>query len=225
VSATDPIRVVVADDQPLLRAGIVAILDTQEDLVVVGEADDGAHAVRLVRELEPAVVLMDVQMPHVDGIEATRQLADSSARIVMLTTFDLDRYVYDAMTAGAAGFLLKDTRPESLVQAVRAAARGEALLAPQVTRRLVEEFVSRPGPGAVDDQRLSPLTPREREVLTEMGRGLSNSEIAAGMFLSEATVRTHVTRVFAKLRLRDRAQAVVVAYECGLVRPGHQSSP
>ena len=220
MNAARPVRVVVADDQPLLRAGIVAILATQDDLVVVGEADDGAHAVRLVRDLEPDVVLMDVQMPHVDGIEATRQLAESGARIVMLTTFDLDRYVYDAMTAGAAGFLLKDTRPESLVQAVRAAARGESLLAPQVTRRLVEEFVNRPAPGAVDAQRLAPLTPREREVLTEIGKGLSNSEIAAGLFVSEATVRTHVTRVFAKLRLRDRAQAVVVAYECGLVRVG-----
>jgi DNA-binding NarL/FixJ family response regulator len=217
---TGPIRVVVADDQPLLRAGIVAILDTQDDLVVVGEADDGAHAVRLVRELEPDVVLMDVQMPHVDGIEATRQLVDSASRIVMLTTFDLDRYVYDAMTAGAAGFLLKDTRPESLVQAVRAAVRGEALLAPQVTRRLVEEFVHRPAPGAVNDERLTALTPREREVLTEIGRGRSNSEIAAAFFLSEATVRTHVTRVFAKMRLRDRSQAVVLAYECGLVRAG-----
>jgi DNA-binding NarL/FixJ family response regulator len=214
------IRVVVADDQPLLRAGIVAILDMQEDLEVVGEADDGAHAVRLVRELEPDVVLMDVQMPHVDGIEATRQLAGSTARIVMLTTFDLDRYVYDAMTAGAAGFLLKDTRPESLVQSVRAAARGEALLAPQVTRRLVEEFVRRPAPGAVNDQRLAGLTPREREVLTEIGRGQSNAEIAAALFLSQATVRTHVTRVFAKMRLRDRSQAVVLAYECGLVRAG-----
>jgi DNA-binding NarL/FixJ family response regulator len=220
MSTTAPIRVVVADDQPLLRAGIVAILDTQDDLSVVGEADDGAHAVRLVRELEPDVVLMDVQMPHVDGIEATRQLADSGARIVMLTTFDLDRYVYDAMRAGAAGFLLKDTRPESLVEAVRAAARGEALLAPQVTRRLVEEFVSRPAPGAVDDGRLSPLTPREREVLTEIGRGRPNAEIAAALFLSEATVRTHVTRVFAKMQLRDRSQAVVLAYECGLVRAG-----
>jgi DNA-binding NarL/FixJ family response regulator len=220
MSTTAPIRVVVADDQPLLRAGIVAILDTQDDLSVVGEADDGAHAVRLVRELEPDVVLMDVQMPHVDGIEATRQLADSGARIVMLTTFDLDRYVYDAMRAGAAGFLLKDTRPESLVEAVRATARGEALLAPQVTRRLVEEFVSRPAPGAVDDGRLSPLTPREREVLTEIGRGRPNAEIAAALFLSEATVRTHVTRVFAKMQLRDRSQAVVLAYECGLVRAG-----
>ena len=220
MSAVKPIRVVVADDQPLLRAGIVAILDTQDDLSVVGEADDGAHAVRVVRELEPDVVLMDVQMPNVDGIEATRQLADSGARIVMLTTFDLDRYVYDAMRAGAAGFLLKDTRPESLVEAVRAAVRGEALLAPQVTRRLVEEFVSRPAPGAIDDQRLSPLTPREREVLTEIGRGRPNAEIAATLFLSEATVRTHVTRVFAKMRLRDRSQAVVLAYECGLVRVG-----
>lgn len=213
------IRVLVADDQPLLRAGIVAILDSQDDLVVVGEADDGAAAVRMVRDLHPDVVLMDVQMPHVDGIEATRQLAGSAARIVMLTTFDLDRYVYDAMRAGAAGFLLKDTRPESLVQAVRGAAAGEALLAPQVTRRLIEEYVHRPAPGA-DDQRLGSLTPREREVLAEIGRGRSNTEIAATMFLSEATVRTHVTRVFAKTQVRDRAQAVVLAYECGLVRAG-----
>ena len=216
------IRLVVADDQPLLRTGIVAIMDLQDDLEVVAEAEDGRQAVSLVHELRPDVVLMDVQMPTLDGIEATRQLvADGTpARILMLTTFDLDRYVYAAMKAGAAGFLLKDATPESLTSAVRAAARGESLLAPQVTRRLIEEFVRRPEPGHVAENRLVELTPREREILTAMGRGLSNSEIAGRHFLSEATVRTHVTRIFAKLHLRDRAQAVVMAYECGLVHPG-----
>jgi DNA-binding NarL/FixJ family response regulator len=214
------IRVVVADDQGLVRAGLCSILSMQPDIEVVGEAADGAEAVRRVRELEPDVVLMDIRMPGTDGIEATTQLAGGSARILVLTTFDLDEYVYAAMKAGASGFLLKDAPPESLVAAVHAAARGDALLAPEITRRLVEEFVRRPPPGSGVPEQLTRLTPREREVLVEMGRGRSNAEIAGTLFLSEATVKTHVTRVLTKLHLRDRAQAVVLAYESGLVRPG-----
>jgi DNA-binding NarL/FixJ family response regulator len=214
------IRVVVVDDQGMVRAGLAAILDTQDDIEVVGQAEDGVAAVRLVPQVRPDVVLMDVRMPGTDGIEATRPLAGSSARILMLTTFDMDEYVYAAMKAGACGFLLKDAPPESLIDAVRAAARGDALLAPAITRRLVEEFVRRPAPGSGDATRLSPLTAREREVLAEVARGRSNAEIAARLFLSEATVKTHVTRTLTKLRLRDRAQAVVLAYESGLVRPG-----
>jgi DNA-binding NarL/FixJ family response regulator len=214
------IRVVVADDQGLVRAGLCSILATQPDIEVVGEAADGAEAVRRVRELEPDVVLMDIRMPGTDGIEATAQLAGASARVLVLTTFDLDEYVYAAMKAGASGFLLKDAPPESLVAAVHAAARGDALLAPEITRRLVEEFVRRPLPGSGRPEALSRLTPRECEVLVEMGRGRSNAEIAGSLFLSEATVKTHVTRVLTKLHLRDRAQAVVLAYETGLVRPG-----
>jgi DNA-binding NarL/FixJ family response regulator len=214
------IRVVVVDDQGMVRAGLAGILDTQEDIEVVGQAGDGVAAVRLVQQVRPDVVLMDVRMPGTDGIEATRRLAGSSARILMLTTFDMDEYVYAAMKAGACGFLLKDAPAESLIDAVRGAARGDALLAPAITRRLVEEFVRRPAPGSGDATRLAPLTAREREVLAEVARGRSNAEIAARLFLSEATVKTHVTRTLTKLRLRDRAQAVVLAYESGLVRPG-----
>jgi DNA-binding NarL/FixJ family response regulator len=214
------IRVVVVDDQPLVRAGLVTILGTAGDIEVVGEADDGESGVALVRELAPDVVLMDVRMPRLDGIEATRRLRDTSARIVVLTTFDLDEHVYAALRAGASGFLLKDAPPEALVEAVRASARGDALLAPAIVKRLVEEFVSGPPPGGGRPERLEVLTAREVEVLTEIARGLSNAEIAARLFLSEATVKTHVNRLLTKLRLRDRAQAVVVAYESGLVRPG-----
>ena len=214
------ISVVVADDQRLVRAGLVSILRTQPDMTVVGEAGDGAEAVRVVRDLDPDVALMDVRMPEVDGIEATRRLADTRSAILMLTTFDMDEYVYAAMQAGACGFLLKDGLPEALVDAVRAAARGDALLAPAITRRLVEEFVRRPAPGTGRPEVLARLTDRESEVLVEMARGRSNAEIAARLFLSEATVKTHVTRTLTKLGLRDRAQAVVLAYECGLVRPG-----
>lgn len=214
------IRVVVADDQGLVRAGLCSILATQPDIEVVGQAADGDEAVRVVREAGPDVVLMDVRMPGTDGIEAARRLAGSSARILMLTTFDMDEYVYAAMKAGACGFLLKDAPPESLVEAVRAAARGDALLAPAITRRLVEEFVRRPAPGSTSPEALAPLTPRERDVLAEVARGHSNAEIAGRLYLSEATVKTHVTRMLTKLHLRDRAQAVVLAYESGLVRPG-----
>ena len=214
------IRVVVADDQGLVRAGLCSILATQPDIDVVAQAADGDEAVRVVRETSPDVVLMDVRMPGTDGIEAATRLAGTSSRILMLTTFDLDEYVYAALKAGASGFLLKDAPPESLVEAVRAVARGDALLAPAITRRLVEEFVRRPAPGSTTPEALAPLTPRERDVLAEVARGFSNREIAGRLFLSEATVKTHVTRMLTKLHLRDRAQAVVLAYESGLVRPG-----
>jgi DNA-binding NarL/FixJ family response regulator len=214
------IRVVVADDQRLVRAGVASILATQPDLEVVGEAEDGAGAVRVVRETAPDVVLMDVRMPGTDGIEATRQLGDHEARVLMLTTFDLDAHVYAALKAGASGFLLKDAPPEALLDAVRGVARGDALLAPAVTSRLIEQFVRGPAPGTDRPEELVALTPRELEVLVEMASGRSNTEIARRLYLSEATVKTHVTRVITKLGLRDRVQAVVLAYETGLVRPG-----
>ncbi len=216
------IRVLVADDQTLVRAGFRAILEVQDDLEVVGEAEDGDEAVALARELRPDVVLMDIRMPGVDGIEATRRLIrDGDApRILMLTTFDLDEYVYEAMKAGASGFLLKDAPRDQLVGAVRTVAAGDALLAPALVRRLIEDFVRRPAPGARPPAELDDLTEREREVLTLIARGLANAEIAARLFVSEATVRTHVTHILAKLGLRDRVQAVVLAYETGLVQPG-----
>jgi DNA-binding NarL/FixJ family response regulator len=221
------IRVLVADDQALVRAGFRAILEAQDDLEVVGEAADGAEAVAMGRELGPDVVLMDVRMPGVDGIEATRLLLrdGDGPRVLMLTTFDLDEYVYRAMKAGASGFLLKDAPREQLVSGVRTVAAGDALLAPPLVRRLVEDFVRRPAPGAQPPVELEELTERELEVLTLISRGLSNSEIATRLFLSEATVRTHVTHILAKLGLRDRVQAVVIGYETGLVRPGDPSEP
>jgi DNA-binding NarL/FixJ family response regulator len=215
-----PLRVVVVDDQRLVRAGLTSLLSTQADLQVVAEAGDGDEAVRVVRETNPDVVLMDVQMPGTDGIEAASRLVDHPCQVVMLTTFDLDDHVYAAMKAGAAGFLLKDAPPEALVEAVRAAARGDGPLAPAITHRLIAEMVRRPPPGRSPAE-LDVLTPRERDVLSQMARGRSNAEIALHLFLSEATVKTHVTRILTKLRLRDRSQAVVLAYECGLVRPGH----
>jgi DNA-binding NarL/FixJ family response regulator len=216
------IRVLVADDQALVRAGFRAILEGQDDLDVVGEADDGATAVALARELRPDVVLMDIRMPGLDGIEATRRLLrdNDAPRILMLTTFDLDEYLYEAMKAGASGFLLKDVPRDQLIDAVRTIAMGDALLAPALVRRLIEDFVSRPAPGTHPPAELDELTEREREVLALIARGLSNAEIAARLFLSEATVRTHVTHILAKLGLRDRIQAVVLAYETGLIRPG-----
>ena len=216
------IRVLVADDQALVRAGFRAILEVEEDLEVVGEAAEGGEAVNSARELRPDVVLMDVRMPGVDGIEATRRLLrDGDApRVLMLTTFDLDEYVYEAMKAGASGFLLKDAPRDQLVGAVRTVAAGDALLAPALVRRLIEDFVRRPAPGARPPAELDDLTEREREVLTLIARGLANAEIAARLFVSEATVRTHVTHILAKLGLRDRVQAVVLAYETGLVQPG-----
>jgi DNA-binding NarL/FixJ family response regulator len=216
------ISVLIADDQALVRAGFRAILETQEDLEVVGEAEDGAEAVALAQELRPDVVLMDVRMPGIDGIEATaRLLRDGDApRVLMLTTFDLDEYVYEAMKAGASGFLLKDAPRDQLLGGVRTVASGDALLAPALVRRLVEDFVRRPPPGAGPPAELDELSERELEVLRLIAQGLSNAEIAARLFLSEATVRTHVTHILAKLGLRDRVQAVVLAYETGLVQPG-----
>jgi DNA-binding NarL/FixJ family response regulator len=215
-----PIRVLIADDQALMRTGFRMILDAQDDIEVVGEAIDGADAIRRFEALSPDVVVMDVRMPTMDGIEATRRLSalERPARVLILTTFDLDDYVYEALRAGASGFLLKDRPPEELVAAVRVIAAGEALLAPSVTRRLIEEFARRAP--AVKPAALDQLTEREREVLVLMARGLSNAEIARTLFVAETTVKTHVGRVLHKLGLRDRAQAVVLAYESGLVQPG-----
>ncbi len=214
--------VLLADDQALVRGGFRLILDAQDDIDVVGEADDGQAAVERARELRPDVVLMDVRMPVLDGIAATRTvMRERLARnVLVLTTFDEDRVVYDALKAGASGFLLKTAPPAQLVDAVRTVAAGEALLAPTITRRLVEDFVRRPPPGEVAPERLHALTEREREVLALIAAGRSNPEIAAELFLSGATVKTHVNRILSKLDLRDRVQAVVLAYECGLVRPG-----
>ena len=216
------IRVLIADDQALVRGGFRLILEAQQDIEVVGEADDGREALAKVHEFEPDVVLMDIRMPELDGLEATRRLVTGGPppRVLILTTFDLDEYVYEAMKAGASGFLLKDVRPEQLAEAVRVVARGEALLAPAITRRLVEEFVRRPPPGSGAPISLSELTERELEVLRLVASGLSNAEIAASLFVSEATVKTHITHILTKLRLRDRVQAVVLAYESGLIQPG-----
>jgi DNA-binding NarL/FixJ family response regulator len=217
------VRIVVADDHQVVRAGFAGLLGTQPDFTVVGTAPDGAEAVRVCRELRPDVVLMDVRMPGMDGIEATRQLAGSEPggpRILILTTFDLDEYVYDALCAGASGFLLKDVTAERLFDAVRVIAAGDALLAPAVTRRLISEFArQRPQPDARPAPALTALTPRETQVLRLVAEGLSNPEIAARLTVTEETVKTHVSRVLSKLGLRDRTQAVVTAYESGLVVP------
>jgi DNA-binding NarL/FixJ family response regulator len=214
------LTVLIVDDQALVRAGFRMILDAEEDIEVAGEAADGQEAVAEVQRLQPDVVLMDVRMPVLDGIEATRRLlADggSQAKVVMLTTFDMDEYVYDALRAGASGFLLKDVPPEQLVAGIRAVARGDALLAPSVTRRVIEEFVRRP-PSSVHTlpPELAELTARELEVLKLIARGLSNAEIAKELFVSETTVKTHVAHLLSKLDVRDRVQAVVLAYETGL---------
>jgi len=215
------IRVVIADDQALVRTGFRVILDAEPDLEVVGEAADGLEAIDLVRLRRPDVVLMDVRMPNVDGIEATRRLAaaERPPRILILTTFDLDAYVYEALRAGASGFLLKDAGADELLHAVRVVSAGEALLSPSITRRLIADYARRPPPSE-QPAALGELTPRELEVLRQVARGLSNSEIAGELVLGEATVKTHVARIFQKLDLRDRAQAVVLAYESGLVQPG-----
>ena len=215
------IRVLVADDQALVRGGFRMILEAQPDVEVVAEAADGREAVAAVAAETPDVVLMDVRMPELDGIEATRRIAAAggSSRVLMLTTFDLDEYVYEAIRAGASGFLLKDVLPAELTHAVRAVAAGETLLSPTITRRLVEQFVSRPLPGRRPAS-LDRLTDRELDVLTLVAEGLSNAEIADRLVLGETTVKTHVTRILSKLDLRDRVQAVVLAYESGLVQPG-----
>ncbi|HEV7708979.1 MAG TPA: response regulator transcription factor [Asanoa sp.] len=216
----DQIRVLVADDQELVRGGFALILDAQPDITVVGEAADGAEAIAAAERLRPDVVLMDVRMPNVDGIAATARICAASAtRVLVLTTFDLDEYVYDALRAGASGFLLKDMRRDDLVNAVRVVAGGEALLAPTVTRRLIAGVVARAPQKAAMPGRLTTLTARETETLKAVARGLSNSEIAAELFVTEHTVKTHVSNLLTKLDLRDRVQAVVLAYETGLVVP------
>jgi DNA-binding NarL/FixJ family response regulator len=219
------IKVLIADDQAMVRQGFGALLAAQPDLVVVGDAADGAAAVRETRRLDPDVVLMDVRMPVLDGLAATRQLLDGrrdgdGPRVLILTTFDLDDYVYEALRAGASGFLLKDAPADELVHAVRVVAGGEALLAPSVTRRLIAEFAARPGRSRPRPTALDALTPRETEVLRLIARGRSNAEIAADLVVAEQTVKTHIGRILAKLNLRDRAQAVVLAYETGLVAAG-----
>lgn len=217
-------RVVLVDDQELVRTGFRMILDAESDIEVVGEAADGEAALAVVAETKPDVVLMDVRMPRMDGIEATRFIGglDSPPRVLILTTFDLDDYVYEALRAGASGFLLKDTPADDLVAGVRVVASGEALLAPSVTRRLIEEFTNRPE-STVPTASLEQLTERESEVLVQIARGRSNAEIAEELFVSETTVKTHVSHILTKLDLRDRVQAVVVAYESGLVKPGASS--
>lgn len=218
-----PIRVLVVDDQALVRAGFRMILEAEPDVEVVAEAADGVEALAAVQLHEPDVVLMDVRMPNMDGIAAARQILDdgSSAKVVMLTTFDMDEYVYEALRAGASGFLLKDVPPERLVAGIRAVASGESLLAPSVTRRLIETYVRRQ-PARALPPAIKELTAREREVLELMAHGLSNGEIAEAFVVSETTVKTHVAHILGKLDLRDRVQAVVFAYECGLVQPANR---
>ena len=216
------LRVVIADDQALIRAGFKLILQGESDIEVVGEAADGDKAVAAALALHPDVVLMDIRMPALDGLEATRRitaLGKALPRVIIVTTYGLDEYVFEALTAGASGFLLKDTPPEELVNAVRLVASGEALLSPSVTRKLIEEFARRSANRPASQRRLDGLTQREVEVLTLVASGLSNQEIAERLFLSEATIKTHVARIFSKLEMRDRVQAVVFAYESGLVKP------
>jgi DNA-binding NarL/FixJ family response regulator len=220
------ISVLIADDQAMVRAGFAAVLAAQPGIEVVGQAADGDAAVAMAHELRPDVVVMDVRMPGRNGLEATLALqtpprsSDYVPRVLMLTTFDIDDYVYEALRAGASGFLLKDATPEELVAAVRIVASGDALLAPSVTRRLIEDFARSAPPPRIDASRLSELTEREREVLTLVGRGFSNTEIAKALFIAEQTVKTHVSKILSKLGLRDRVHAVVLAYDTGLVQPG-----
>ncbi|MER5263435.1 response regulator transcription factor [Actinosynnema sp. NPDC002837] len=225
---TIPLRVVLADDQDLVRAGFRVILGTEDDIEVVGEARDGVEAVEVVGRLRPDVVLMDVQMPGVDGLEATRRIlgpagAGNPIKVVILTTFDREDYLFEALRAGASGFLLKNASPEDLVDSVRIVARGDALLSPEVTRRVIARFTER-GP-ATPARRPAELTDREFEVLEHLARGASNSEIAGALYLGETTVKTHVSRILAKLGLRDRTHAVVFAYEHGIVEPGQGGPP
>jgi len=216
------IRVVVVDDQDLVRSGFAMILDAQPDIEVVGEAGDGVAAVRATEALAPDVVLMDVRMPGMDGITATREIiaAAPDARILILTTFEDDDYVFGALTAGASGFLLKRTQPEQLIAAIHTIAAGESLLSPSVTRTVIDRMARQPQPDPASSRRLRLLTPRERDVLELVARGLSNAEIAARLVVEESTVKTHVKRILAKLSLRDRVQAVILAYETGLIQPG-----
>jgi DNA-binding NarL/FixJ family response regulator len=219
------IRVAVADDQALVRSGFAVLLRSDEGIDVVGEASDGREAVELARRVRPDVMLMDIRMPEVDGLEATRRItsddATAATRVLILTTFDLDEYVFEALRAGASGFLLKDTLPDDLLSAVRVVASGEALLAPKVTRRLIEQFAQQPSAGAPKSYpSLDTLTDREREVLAAVARGLSNAEIGEELFMSHATAKTHVSRLLTKLDARDRAQLVMLAYEAGVVVPG-----
>lgn len=219
------ISVGIVDDQPLIRAGLRMIVESQRDMRVAGEGEDGASALALARRTKPVVLLMDIRMPGIDGIEAASAILNENVgtRIIMLTTFDVDRPVYDSLRAGVSGFLFKDVTPEQLIAAIRTVAAGEMLLAPSVTRRLVEQFVRRPVVVGDADEALNGLTERERDVLGEIARGLSNGEIAGRLHVSEGTVKTHVGRILAKLGLRDRVQAVIVAYECGLVERGGSS--
>jgi DNA-binding NarL/FixJ family response regulator len=218
------VSVALVDDQPLIRTGLRTMLGHDPGIEIVGEADDGEKAVALARRHRPDVVLMDIRMPVLDGIEATRRITRdpdlSTVRVVVLTTFDVDEYVYAAIRAGASGFLLKDARPEDILAAVAVVARGDALLAPSVTRRLIEEFAQRPAAFESPGPELAALTAREREVLALVGRGLSNAEVAGRLYVSPATAKTHVSHIMTKLDARDRAQLVVTAYESGLVRPG-----
>jgi DNA-binding NarL/FixJ family response regulator len=222
------IDVVLVDDQALVRAGLRALIDAEDDLAVVGEAADGDEALRVVRATRPSVVLMDIRMPGVDGLEATRRIAAdpelSSVRVVVLTTFELDEYVFEALRAGAGGFLLKDADPGDLLRAVRVVAGGESLLSPSITRRVVEAFATAPAPSAPSTALLEELTEREREIVALAGTGLSNDEIAQRLIISPATARTHVSRAIVKLGARDRAQLVVFAYESGLVAPGRSGA-
>jgi DNA-binding NarL/FixJ family response regulator len=219
-----PLRVLIADDDDLMRAGLRAVLSTDQGLEVVGEAADGRQAIDYCRQLQPDVVLMDVRMPRMDGIAATREIAGTvpRARLLMLTTFEDDDYVFAALSAGASGFLLKRTRPEQLIAALHTIAAGDALLSPAVTRKVIDRMARQPQPDAAAARRLRELTPREREVLELVTRGMSNGEIAAELVVEESTVKTHVKRVLSKLDLRDRVQAVILAYEAGLVRPGER---
>jgi DNA-binding NarL/FixJ family response regulator len=218
------IRVVVADDQALVRSGFCVLLRSESDIEVVGEAANGLEAVQLARREKPDVILMDIRMPEMDGLEATRLIttdaSTSAAKVLILTTFDLDEYVFDALRAGASGFLLKDTLPVDLLQAVRVIAEGEALLAPKITKRLIEEFVRSPAPSTALTVPLESLTDREREVLVAIARGMSNAEIAERLFMSHATAKTHVSHLLTKLNARDRAQLVMLAYEAGIATPG-----